>query len=62
VTGTSEISQGQINAEIRKLKNQEMRVKEIAEILGHELGYSKKEIYLLALGRAVALRLEFVFL
>ena len=45
----SEISQDQINAEIRKLKNKGMRVKEIAEILGEKFGYSKKEIYRLAL-------------
>jgi 16S rRNA (cytidine1402-2'-O)-methyltransferase len=45
----SVVSQDQINAEIRKLKNQGMRVKEIAEILGEKYGYSKKDIYRIAL-------------
>jgi 16S rRNA (cytidine1402-2'-O)-methyltransferase len=45
----AEISRDQIDAEIRKLKNKGMRVKEIAEILGEKFGYSKKEIYRLVL-------------
>jgi 16S rRNA (cytidine1402-2'-O)-methyltransferase len=46
---SSEVSQDQIHAEIHKLKNQGMRVKDIAEILGEKYGYSKKEIYRIAL-------------
>jgi len=47
--GQSEVSQEQIEKEIRKLKNDGLRVKEIAEILGEKYGYPKKEIYRLAL-------------
>ena len=37
--------------EIDKLKGEGMRIKEIAEIIGEKYGYSKKEIYRLALGK-----------
>jgi 16S rRNA (cytidine1402-2'-O)-methyltransferase len=47
--GQSEVSQEQIEEEIRKLKDDGLRVKEIAEILGEKYGYPKKEIYRLAL-------------
>ena len=47
--GRSEVSQEQIEEEIRKLKDDGLRVKEIAEILGEKYGYPKKEIYRLAL-------------
>jgi 16S rRNA (cytidine1402-2'-O)-methyltransferase len=48
-SGKAEISQEQITGEIRELKNNGMRVKEIAKILGEKYGQSKKEIYRLAL-------------
>ena len=48
----SEVSQEQIEEEIRKLKDDGLRVKEIAEILGEKYGYSKKEIYRLALAQS----------
>jgi 16S rRNA (cytidine1402-2'-O)-methyltransferase len=38
-----------LQADIRKLQADGLRVKEIAEILGEQYGYSKKEIYRLAL-------------
>jgi 16S rRNA (cytidine1402-2'-O)-methyltransferase len=47
--GESEVSQEQIQGEIQKLKKDGLRVKEIAEMLGEKYGYSKKEIYRLAL-------------
>ena len=47
--GESPISEALLSAEIRKLKGEGMRVKEIAELLGERYGYSKKEIYRLAL-------------
>ena len=50
--GQSEVSQEQIEKEIRKLKDDGLRVKEIAEILGEKYGYSKKEIYRLALAQS----------
>jgi 16S rRNA (cytidine1402-2'-O)-methyltransferase len=37
--------------EIDKLKAEGMRIKEIAEIIGEKYGYSKREIYRLALGK-----------
>ena len=43
------VSESVINTEIRRLKNQGMRVKEIAEVLGERFGYSKREIYRLTL-------------
>jgi 16S rRNA (cytidine1402-2'-O)-methyltransferase len=46
------ISQEQIKAEISALKNSGLRVKEIAEVLGEKYGYSKKEIYRLALAQS----------
>jgi 16S rRNA (cytidine1402-2'-O)-methyltransferase len=36
---------------IDKLKGEGMRIKEIAEIIGEKYGYSKREIYRLALGK-----------
>jgi len=50
--GQSEVSQEQIEKEIRKLKDDGLRVKEIAEILGEKYGYSKKEVYRLALAQS----------
>jgi 16S rRNA (cytidine1402-2'-O)-methyltransferase len=50
--GQSEVSQEQIEEEIRKLKDDGLRVKEIAEILGEKYGYPKKEIYRLALAQS----------
>jgi len=50
--GQSEVSQEQIEEEIRKLKDDGLRVKEIAEILGEKYGYSKKEVYRLALAQS----------
>lgn len=43
------VSESVLNTEIRRLKNQGMRVKEIAEVLGERFGYSKREIYRLTL-------------
>ena len=37
--------------DIDKLKGEGMRIKEIAEIIGEKYGYSKREIYRLALGK-----------
>jgi len=47
--GESAVSENRLKADIRKLKQEGMRVKEIAELLGERYGYSKKEIYRLAL-------------
>jgi 16S rRNA (cytidine1402-2'-O)-methyltransferase len=49
--GESPISETLLRAEIGKLKGDGMRVKEIAELLGERYGYSKREIYRLALER-----------
>lgn len=43
------VSESVLKTEIRRLKNQGMRVKEIAEVLGERFGYSKREIYRLTL-------------
>jgi 16S rRNA (cytidine1402-2'-O)-methyltransferase len=43
------VSESVLNTEIRRLKHQGMRVKEIAEVLGERFGYSKREIYRLTL-------------
>ena len=45
LTVTEEI----LKAEVERLKGNGLRVKEIAEVLGEKYGYSKKEIYRLAL-------------
>lgn len=47
--GDAAPSENFLKAEIRRLKGDGMRVKEIAELLGERYGYSKKEIYRLAL-------------
>ena len=47
--GESRVNEDLLKAEIRELKGQGLRVKEIAEILGEKFGYSKKDIYRLAL-------------
>jgi 16S rRNA (cytidine1402-2'-O)-methyltransferase len=47
--GQSRIDEDLLKAEVNKLKGRGFRVKEIAEILGEKFGYSKKEIYRLAL-------------
>ena len=41
-----------LKAEIRELKDEGWRVKEIAEVLGEKFGYPKKEIYRLSLAGA----------
>lgn len=48
-TGEAIVSEEQLRTEIRRLKDKGMRVKEIAEVLGEQFGYSKKAIYRLAL-------------
>jgi 16S rRNA (cytidine1402-2'-O)-methyltransferase len=47
--GEIPVSEDRLKAEIRELHLRGMRVKEIAEVLGEKFGYSKKEIYRLAL-------------
>lgn len=47
--GASRVNEDLLQAEIRELKDQGLRVKEIAEVLGEKFGYPKKEIYRLAL-------------
>jgi 16S rRNA (cytidine1402-2'-O)-methyltransferase len=47
--GESRVNEDLLKAEIRELKGQGWRVKEIAEVLGEKFGYSKKDIYRLAL-------------
>ena len=44
-------SEEELVEEIDKLKGEGMRIKEIAEIIGEKYGYSKREIYRLALGK-----------
>ena len=48
-TGESRANEDLLKAEIRELKRQGLRVKEIAEVLGEKFGYPKKDIYRLAL-------------
>jgi 16S rRNA (cytidine1402-2'-O)-methyltransferase len=48
--GESRVNEDLLIAEIRELKGQGLRHKEIAEVLGEKFGYAKKEIYRLALG------------
>jgi 16S rRNA (cytidine1402-2'-O)-methyltransferase len=48
-TAVSAVDEDRLTAEIRELKSQGLRVKEIAEVLGEKFGYPKKEIYRLAL-------------
>jgi 16S rRNA (cytidine1402-2'-O)-methyltransferase len=43
------VSESALKTEIRRLKSEGMRVKEIAEVLGERFSYSKKEIYRLTL-------------
>jgi 16S rRNA (cytidine1402-2'-O)-methyltransferase len=47
--GESAVSEDDLKADIRRLKHEGMRVKEIAELLGERYGCSKREIYRLAL-------------
>lgn len=47
--GESRANEDLLKAEIRELKRQGLRVKEIAEVLGEKFGYPKKDIYRLAL-------------
>jgi 16S rRNA (cytidine1402-2'-O)-methyltransferase len=47
--GEYRVNEDLLKAEIRELKGQGWRVKEIAEVLGEKFGYSKKDIYRLAL-------------
>src|SRR5262247_3720086 len=48
-TGDSRVNEDLVKAEIRELKGQGLRVKEIAEVLGEKFDYPKKDIYRLAL-------------
>ena len=48
-SGETSTSEEGLRAEIDRLKDDGIRVKEIAEILGEKYGYSKREIYRLAL-------------
>ncbi|HXV81136.1 MAG TPA: 16S rRNA (cytidine(1402)-2'-O)-methyltransferase [Candidatus Binatia bacterium] len=50
--GASRVNEDLLKAEIRELKDEGLRVKEIAEVLGEKFGYPKKEIYRLALDEA----------
>jgi len=45
----TEVSEAAVKAEIRRLKNDGMRVKDIADVLGQSFGYAKKEIYRMTL-------------
>ena len=47
--GAPRVNEDLLKAEILELKDQGLRVKEIAEVLGEKFGYPKKEIYRLAL-------------
>jgi len=47
--GESRVNEDLVKAEIRELKGQGLRVKEIAEVLGEKFGYPKKDIYRLVL-------------
>lgn len=47
--GESRVNEDLLKAEIRELKRQGLRVKEIAEVLGEKFGYPKRDIYRLAL-------------
>ena len=47
--GESEVSEDRLKAEIRKLRNGGLRVKEIAEIMGERYSIGKRELYRLAL-------------
>jgi 16S rRNA (cytidine1402-2'-O)-methyltransferase len=52
IEGCSDVnppSEGALRDEIAKLKGEGMRVKEIAEMIGEKYGYSKREIYGLAM-------------
>lgn len=48
--GDSPVSEERLQAEIRKLKNEGLRVKEIAEVLGERYALAKRELYRMALG------------
>jgi len=48
-SGDSVVAEELLKAEVERLKSNGLRVKEIAEVLGEKYGYSKKEIYRLAL-------------
>jgi 16S rRNA (cytidine1402-2'-O)-methyltransferase len=56
-TGEISTSEEGLRAEIDKLKDDGTRVKEIAEILGEKYGYSKREIYRLALEQGAKTKL-----
>lgn len=56
-TGEISTSEEGLRAEIDKLKDDGIRVKEIAEILGEKYGYSKREIYRLALEQGAKTKL-----
>jgi 16S rRNA (cytidine1402-2'-O)-methyltransferase len=47
--GSAETTEESLRTEIRRLKNEGLRVKEIADLLGETYSYSKREIYRLAL-------------
>ena len=48
-TGESGISEDHLKAEIRKLRGEGLRVKEIAELLGERYSMAKRELYKIAL-------------
>jgi 16S rRNA (cytidine1402-2'-O)-methyltransferase len=50
-------SEEALREEIDKLKGEGMRVKEIAEIVGEKYGYSKREIYRLAIEQTAKTKL-----
>jgi 16S rRNA (cytidine1402-2'-O)-methyltransferase len=48
-TGDSRVSDEQLSTEIRRLTDEQLGVKEIAELLGERYGLAKREVYRLAL-------------
>jgi len=48
-TGDARVSDEQLNTEIRRLTDEQVGVKEIAELLGERYGLAKREVYRLAL-------------
>jgi 16S rRNA (cytidine1402-2'-O)-methyltransferase len=51
-SATQAVSTEELRKEIEQLQNNGMRLKEIAEVLGERYGYSKRDIYQLALNQA----------
>jgi len=48
-TGDARVSDEQLSTEIRRLTDEQVGVKEIAELLGERYGLAKREVYRLAL-------------